>query len=77
MPCCVTDVCLCNIIHKSARGDSFVSVLQDSILKSTLHSLFSICAGIENRKSSQESRLTMDCQLTVQARIKQTKKYKS
>ena len=46
------------------------SVLQDSILDLildfVLDSGFSIRAWIENRKSSPESRLAMDCQLTIE-----------
>ena len=58
------------VFEKLSRNESWVnllfSVLRDSILDAILDSLFSIRAGIENRESSQESRLATDCQLTFE-----------
>ena len=69
-PCCIVLQLHMYLFEKLSRNQSWVnllfSVLQDSILDAILDSLFLIRTGIENRESSQESRLATDCQLTFE-----------
>ena len=66
MPRCVTAVGLCRIISGGCIFCFLSWGTQSSTRFSIACSRFSICAGMENRESSPESRLATDCQLTFE-----------